>query len=243
VHSNRTVVKNAQLRVLGPIINRFIVRTIANGGATQIETWPLRAMNALPDQVLLTRILTAGRKKGDQWSRTSYVLRPFHATTNFRHRYSRDPGERPAAIMLSRAKEAQDRKASGTARPEDAFWLDFVGERDSFVNLLENAWYAYFYLGAVPRLDQKQALPRFEALVAASTIESGGYRSEASTNCNILVEALKATGFDVSADHAMFDAKDWIDVIPRLLVEVHYTVKVGPVASRVGIGVTRSPAF
>ena len=71
--------------------------------------------------------------------------------------------------MLNRAKEARERKASGTSRPEDAFWLDFVGERDPFVNLLENAWYAYFYLGAVPRLDQKQALPRFETLVAAST--------------------------------------------------------------------------
>jgi hypothetical protein len=220
------VVKNAQLRVFGPVINRFIVRTIARDSNTQIQTWPLRTMNALPDQVVLTRLLTAGRKKDDPWCRTCYVLRPFHATTNFRHRYSRDPEQRPASIMLDRAKEAQKRQAMGIEQPEDTFWIDFLGAQDPFLKLLENAWYAYFFLGAVPQLDQKQALPRFEALVAATTAESGEFRQEASTSCNKLIDALKVTGFDVSAEHAMFDAKGWIDVVPRLLVEVHYTVKI-----------------
>src|SRR5262245_30563219 len=154
------VVKNAQLRVLGPVINRFIVRTIAQNPNTQIQTWPLRAMNALPDQAILTRLLTAGRKKDDPGYRTCYVVRPFHATTDFSERYSRDSDLRPAAILLERAKKAQERKALGIAAPEDAFWAEFLGERDPFLKLLENAWYAYFFLGAVPRLDQKQALPR-----------------------------------------------------------------------------------
>lgn len=220
------VVKNAQLRVLGPIINRFIVSTVAKQTNTQIQAWPLRAMNALPDQAVLTRLLTAGRKKDDPWFRTCYVLRPFHATTDFSERHSRDPDRRPAAILLSRAKEAQQRKALGVATPEDAFWAEFLGERDPFLKLLENAWYAYFFLGAVPRLDQKQALPRFEVLVAASTAESGGFKEETFANCATLLDALKLTGFEVSAEHAMFDAKGWIDVVPRLLVDVHHTVKV-----------------
>jgi hypothetical protein len=220
------VVKNAQLRVLGPIINRFIVSTVAQQTDTQVQAWPLRAMNALPDQAVLTRLLTAGRKKDDPWFRTCYVLRPFHATTDFSERYSRDPDRRPAAILLARAKEARQRKALDVGMPEDAFWAEFLGERDPFLKLLENAWYAYFFLGAVPRLDQKQALPRFEALVAASTAESGGFKEETFANCATLLDALKLTGFEVSAEHAMFDAKGWIDVVPRLLVDVHHTVKI-----------------
>jgi hypothetical protein len=220
------VVKNAQLRVLGPVINRFIARTIAHDSNTQIQAWPLGAMNALPDQTLLTRILTAGRKKDDFWYRTCYVLRPFHATTDFSDRYSRETGRLPSEILRKRAAEAQQRKAMGAGSPEDSFWADFQGDRDPFLKLLENSWYAYFFLGAVPRLDQKQALPRFEVLVAASTAEAGPFRNETIVNCNKLIGALKLTGFEVSAEHAMFDAKGWIDVVPRLLVDVHHTVKI-----------------
>jgi hypothetical protein len=220
------VVKNAQLRVLGPIINRFIVRTMAQDANTQIQTWPLRAMNALPDQAILTRVLTAGRTKNDPWYRTCYVLRPFHATTDFSERYSRDPANRPAAILLDRSKKAREREALGISTPEEAFWTDFQGERDPFLKLLEGAWYAYFFLGAVPRLDQKQSLPRFEVLVAASTTESGGFKNQTYVNCDTLIDSLKLTGFEVSAEHAMFDAKGWIDIVPRLLAEVHYTVKI-----------------
>jgi hypothetical protein len=220
------VVKNAQLRVLGPIINRFIVSVAAKETNTQIHAWPLRAMNAMPDQAVLTRLLTAGRKKDQPWFRTCYVLRPFHATTDFSERYSRDQDRRPAAILCGRAKEARERKALGLATPEDAFWAEFLGERDPFLKLLENAWYAYFFLGAVPRLDQKQALPRFEVLVAASTVEADGFKEETLANCDILLDALKLSGFEVSAEHAMFDAKGRIDVVPRLLADVHHTVKV-----------------
>jgi hypothetical protein len=37
---------------------------------------------------------------------------------------------------------------------------------------------------------------------------------------------LKITGFEASAEHAAFDAKGWIDVVPRLLVDVDHTVKI-----------------
>jgi hypothetical protein len=220
------VVKYAELRVLGPIINRFIARTSAEEGNTQIQTWPLRAMNTLTDQALLTRILTAGRKKDDPWCRTCYVLRPFHAATDFADRYSRDRGRRPSEILRNRVAEARQRKAMDLGSPADSFWSEFQADRDPYLKLLENAWYASFFLGAVPRLDQKQVLPRFEVLVAASTIEDGRFRQETIANCGTLINAISLTGFDVSAEHAMFDAKNWIDVVPRLLVDVHYTVKV-----------------
>ena len=40
------------------------------------------------------------------------------------------------------------------------------------------------------------------------------------------MEALKLVDFDVAKEHSMFAAKGWIDVLPSLLVQVHYTVKV-----------------
>ena len=76
------VVKNAQIRVFGPIINRFIATAVVQSGG-QIETWPLAYMNNLSDQVILTRLLTAGREKTDPWYRTCFALRPFHAATDY----------------------------------------------------------------------------------------------------------------------------------------------------------------
>jgi hypothetical protein len=221
------VVKNSPLRVLGPILNRFIARTVAlSNGNTQIETWPLRAMNLLPDRAILTRLLTAGRKKDDPWSRTCVLCRPFHATTDLAEDYSRETDRRPSAVMLSRAAMMQEREDLGLAAGEFDFWKEFRGEHDPYVKMLDNAWYAYFHLGAVPRLDQKQALPRMEVLAVASTAEDGGFPRPVRPNCEKFLEALKLTGFNVSADHAMFDARGWIDVLPRLMIDVHYTVKI-----------------
>ena len=220
------VVKNAQLRVIGPIVNGFIAKTIAQDKKTQIEAWPLQAMNILPDQTILTRILTAGRRKGDPWSRTCYVVRPFHAATDFSEKYSRSPEARPANILRKRAEQARERKMLNEASAQELFWADFQFERDPFLKLLEQAWYAGFFLGAVPRLDQKQSLPRLEVLVSSSTEEAGPINDRVLKNCNTLIESLKLTGFEVSADHAMFGAKGWIDVVPRLLVDVHQTVKI-----------------
>jgi hypothetical protein len=222
------VVKNSPLRVLGPILNSFIVKEIAKSGrGSQIETWPLSAMNSLPDRAILTRLLSAGRKKGEPWIRTCIVARPFHATTDFAENYSRDPEFRPSAVMLKRAELMRKNESEGAILGEFDFWKDFRGEHDPFVRMLENAWYASFHLGAVPGLDQKQTLPRMEVLAVASTVDDGSaFHPVISKNCGRFLDALNSTGFSVSADHAMFGASGWIDVLPRLLVEVHYTVKV-----------------
>lgn len=219
------VVKNAQLRVFGPVINRYLVDIVARESNTQIQAWPLNAMNTLPDQVLVTRLLTAGRTKTDPWSRTCLVLRPFHAVTDFADRYSRN--QTPSTILLGRAEEARERRARGSDEADDAFWCDdFRGKHDPYVQLLENAWYTSFFLGAVPRLDQKQVLPRFEFLIAGRTAEDGKFEPETLARCQTLVDALRVNRFDVSSDHSMFAAKGWIDVLPRLLIEAHYTVKI-----------------
>jgi len=219
------VVKNAQLRVFGPVINYFLVEVVAREHESQITAWPLNAMNSLSDQVLLTRILTAGRKKGESWCRTCLVLRPFHAVTDFADRYSR--AKRPTDELFRRADEAMSRRKKGVENPEDAFWCDdFRGKHDSYIQMFENAWYANFFLAAVPRLDQKQSLPRFEVLVPSQTMEDGEFDPNGLERCNKLMDALKLDNFDVAKEHSMFDAKGWIDVLPSLLVKVHYTVKI-----------------
>jgi len=219
------VVKNAQLRVFGPVINWFLVDVVAKETNTQIQAWPLNAMNTLPDQMLITRLLTAGRAKHDGWSRTCLVTRPFHAVTDFADRYTRD--ETPANVLLKKSEQAIERRAQGVDDADDAFWCDdFRGMHDPYIQLLENAWYANFFLGAVPRLDQKQALPRIEFLVSKKTTEDGDFGIASLAQAQKLVDALRANQFDVSSDHSMFAAKGWIDVLPRLLIEAHYTVKV-----------------
>lgn len=219
------VVKNAQIRVFGPVINRYIATAIVQSGG-QVETWPLAYMNNLSDQVILTRLLTAGRETTDPWHRSCFVLRPFHAATDYAERYSRAEGGGPTDILKRRASDAQIRIAAGTDFPEDAFWKDFRGDPDPYVKMLNGAWYASFYIGAVPRLDQNQSLPRFELLVAADTVEDGGFKPKVHENADRLFGALKGNGFDVAAEHAMFGSRHRIDVLPRLLIEVHYTVKV-----------------
>ena len=74
------IIKNAQLRVFGPVFNWYASQLAAKKGLSLLESWPLAAMNNMPDQVLLTRLLTAGRRKLDRWTRTCIVFRPFHAT-------------------------------------------------------------------------------------------------------------------------------------------------------------------
>ena len=218
------VVKTAQLRVLGPVINRYLVEVVRKEKNTQIVAWPLNAMNTLPDQTLVTRLLTAGRGKNDPWCRTCLVTRPFHAVTDFADRYTR--AEPPAVVMLNKGEEAKKRRDAGVDEADDAFWCDdFRGQHDPYVQLLENASYANFFVGAVPRLDQKQALPRVEFLAPASTAEDGRFEVETIRRCKALVDALRANQFDVSSDHSMFGAKGWIDVLPKLLIEAHYTVK------------------
>ena len=59
------VVKNAQVRVFGPILNWYVAQLAAKKDASVVENWPFNALNALPDQILLSRLLTAQREKGE----------------------------------------------------------------------------------------------------------------------------------------------------------------------------------
>ncbi|HVV00232.1 MAG TPA: hypothetical protein VHH88_02650, partial [Verrucomicrobiae bacterium] len=231
------VVKTANLRVLSPVINWFVCQLVGSGADSQIQSWPLQAMNLVTDQILLSRLLTAGRKKGDQWSRTCVVVRPFHATTKFAERYSKTAGQTPASAILRRART--------TASPDDAqferddSWLrsaEFRGEKDPYVQMLQNCWYASIYLGCVPRLDLNNVLPRCEFILPVPTEETGAFAAkEIPAHLRRIIVALRTVKFDVSADHSMFQDLLKIDVLPSLLIRVHETVKIwaAELASRV----------
>jgi hypothetical protein len=231
------VVKTANLRVVSPVINWFVCRIMASGTTTQIQSWPLQTMNFVTDQVLLSRLLTAGRKKDDPWSRTCVVLRPFHSTTKFAEDYSKASGETPVEIILRRARQA----ASGedTRFQRDDSWLrsgEFRGDKDPYAQMLQNCWYASAYLGSVPRLDLNNVLPRCEFILPFATTEAGVFPvEEIKTHLRRLIVALRTVKFDVSADHSMFQNLLKIDVLPALLIRVHETVKIwaAELASRV----------
>src|SRR5690349_24879777 len=95
----------AQLSVFGPVFNWFASQ-IAREKSGQLAAWPMQSMNLVPDQILMTRLLTSGRGKRDGWTRTCFVLRPFQATTNYARTYSR--AKSPSAIILSLHKAAMD---------------------------------------------------------------------------------------------------------------------------------------
>jgi hypothetical protein len=222
------IVKTANLRVVAPVVNWFVCQLIASSANSQIQSWPLQTMNLVTDQVLLSRLLTAGRKKGDPWTRTCLVLRPFHSTTKFAEDYSKAIGETPAAKILGRAQSAASGDSSDSQR-EDS-WLkgrEFRGNKDSYVQMLQNCWYASTYVGAVPRLDLNNVLPRCEFLLPTSTNEGVVYPlDEVTAHLHRVLVGLKTIKFDVSADHSMFKTLLKIDVLPSLLIRVHENVKI-----------------
>jgi hypothetical protein len=219
------VVKNAQLRVFSPVINWYFCQLAAKEKDSQIAAWPLRAMNHLPDQVILTRILTAGREKNDPWTRTAIILRPFHAATDLSQQYSRD--NTPADLLIKKAEAVQKGVVSDISDEEKWFWKNFRGENDPFIQMLRNVQYAFFYLGAVPRLDIQKVLPRMEFLVPVSTEEKAVFPiKEVQSHLSNLLRALRQIGFEVSAEHSMFNSPAKIDVLPALIVQVHDTVKI-----------------
>jgi hypothetical protein len=220
------VVKTAQLRVFGPILSWYAARVAARDKRSLLATWPMRTLNLVPDQVLLTRLLTAGRRRGEQGVRTCIVLRPFHALTERGLTYSR--ARTPADAILGMQKEKAAASADEPADDDALFWRDyFRGDADPFVQMLKNVWYGNFFLGAVPRLDAERYLPRIELLLPASTAEEGaGSLEVAKTHVGRLLEALQQHGFEVSLEHSMFRDRSYVEVLPALLVRVHETVKI-----------------
>ena len=192
------VVKNAQLSVYGPVINWFacqVAREASTNGTSQLVSWPMQTMNLIPDQILLTRLLTAERKKGDPWTRTCVVLRPFHALTNFARTYSRNAG--PSASLLKAYNEAKE-KCEELDQEEQHFWFSlFREENDPYVKMLETVYYGSFFLGAVPRLDNEKNLPRLEFLVPSPTREEDGSPWSSAKEANMMTTNDSSSQFEV----------------------------------------------
>lgn len=219
------VVKNAQMRVFSPVVNYFLCQEAGKVKETQIQTWPLEEMNALLDQALMSRILTAARKNSDPWLRTALVLRPFHSTTDFRKVYSRKKGQRPADQLVKRSEAAKAKRVSELTE-EDAWWKTLRVPGDPYLQLLNNAWYAGFYLGAFRRLDSSETLSRLEFVLPHSTEETGQFPEESCEfHLNRALSALKSVGFDVDAQHSTYGAIGKIDLQPTILISAQETVK------------------
>jgi hypothetical protein len=128
--------------------------------------------------------------------------------------------------MVHRAEEAKLRVVRGESTFQDEFWAGgFNPGRDSFIKMLEGAWYGMFFVGAIPRLDRGHSLPRIEMLVPASTQEADQHWKDIYPLARVLMSALRQTGFEVAAEHDMFLTKGRLDIMPRLLIDVHNTVK------------------
>lgn len=222
-HTVAGIVKTAELSVFAPVFNWYATQLAAQKSNSQITAWPLLALNNVPDQAILTRLLTAGRKRGDDWTRTCLVLRPFHAATNFSTQYRlADP---PWAGILKNHADAKI--SSGDIEPNRAaFWANFRGENDPYVQMLRFVWYASFFLASVPRLDFEKYLPRTEFQVPHLVSTSGEeIWSVVDAHRDRLLAGLKTVGFEVSAEHSMFEHESKLDVLPALIVKVHDTVK------------------
>lgn len=219
------VVKSAQLRVFGPVLNWYVSALAARREAGPLEAWPLAAMNMLSDQMIVTRLLTAQRTPSDPWTRTCLVLRPFHATTNFAKRHSIRETPQQKVDRMRDAEIAAD--ARGEFVENLGFWKSqFRGASDPYVQMLSNVWYANSFIATVPRLDFERFLPRIEFIVPAQTLgNSGESVQSAPTHLDRVWRALRETGFEVSAEHSMFRDKSTIEVLPRLVAQVHDTVK------------------
>jgi len=220
------VVKAAQLRVFGPVFNWYASQLAAKKGLPVLETWPLAAMNNMPDQVLLTRLLTAGRRKSDAWMQTCVVFRPFHATYEaFATQYS--VSKAPPELILQRRDRELAGGGTGASMGSLRFWRDFRGVADPYVQLLNTAWYANLFLASVPRLDFERYLPRIEFLVASPVYGPGADPvAAAQPHLERLIGALRQTGFEVSTEHSMYDDKSTLEVLPSLVTRAHDTVKI-----------------
>jgi hypothetical protein len=217
------VVKQSELGFYGPVLNWFACRAASEKNG-QLIAWPMQSLNLLPDQLLVTRLLTAGRSREETWQRTCIVMRPFHATTNFAANYSRR--QVPAERILREYADAQDRHDL-LDQEAALFWTHFQGGNDRYVRMLRSVQYGSTYVATIPRLDRPNLLPRLELLVPVGTAEEGEEPwPVASKFLAKVLTALSQTGFDVAAEHQMFSKEPKLDVLPRLLIKAHDTVKV-----------------
>lgn len=111
---------------------------------------------------------------------------------------------------------------------EALFWGNFQGANDPYVKMLRGVQYGSAFVATVPRLDNNNLLPRLELLVPSSTMEAGVEDPWPLTArlFSTAERALLQNGFDVAAEHSMFSSELKLDVLPRLLIKAHDTVKV-----------------
>lgn len=219
------VVKNAQLSVFAPVVNWFACQVAADPKSD--FAWPMQTMNLLPDQVVMTHLLTSGRRKGDRWTRSCLTVRPFQSVTNFGRAYRRS--DTPSAIITRLYEEAQRQIQANELDPEKAmFWMEYFRPgHDPYVQMMDHVAYAGLYVAGVPRLDGDKHLPRVEFIVNGSNRESDPREwAHVMAHRDRLLSALKQNGFEVSAEHSMFGSKFKLDVLPSLLIQVHDTVKI-----------------
>lgn len=217
------VIKNAQLRVLGPVLNWYVGQAAARHELGPIEAWPVQAMNDIPDQILLTRLLTAHRRKGDPWVRTCMVLRPFHATNNLGKTFSIN---RTPIDQITDRREKELQSASQDPFGADmAFWQDFRGAADPYVQMLRHVAYASCFIAAIPRLEVERYLPRVEFIVPTDVYATPDPGPLVQRHLQRICSGLAQTGFEVSAEHSMFRDVGTLEVIPALVARAHDTVK------------------
>jgi hypothetical protein len=167
--------------------------------------------------------LSTGRTRSDRPTRTSIVLRPFHAVTNFARAY--DPSRPPAVRILEEYARAVERPEE-VDQDNRVFWSNFQGDRDPYVKMLRNVHYGSLFLAQVPRLDNENLLPRLEILIVDPTDEDGPplWPTVLGTAAKVIGAVLKM-GFEVAAEHSMFTDVPKLDVLPKLLIKTHETVK------------------
>ncbi len=215
-------VKNSHVRVVSPIVN-YIVAQQAGTPSTNLTSWPLDEMNAIPDQQLLSRLLSNARRPTGAWVRSAIFMRPFHATTPAYSRYyGRDAAKAPA-------REIEDAIREATATPVEKRSSDQHGWAEirvpnSYSQLLDNVWYAGFYATPGAALGKGQSLPRLELLVTSPTGERSGFPDAVSVHQQRLLTALATTRFAVSQDHAVFAGAGTIDFVPAILQRAHEVV-------------------
>ena len=217
------VVKTTQLAVFAPVINWFASRVAAKADG-QLLAWPMQRMNLASDQEILTQLLTAGRTSNEQWLRSCAVLRPFHALTNFARGYCRSDGP-SGAVSEMHQRALQSPELISQERLH--FWTElFRVDNDPYVKMLEQVSYLSFFVGALPRLDTDKRLPRIELLVTGSNRpEDDRNWAEIIVHRDRLISAIQQNGFDVAAEHTMFRQRTNLDILPRLLIQAHDTVK------------------
>jgi hypothetical protein len=218
------IVKTANLRVFGPIINWYVAQEAALKQTGPVETWPMRALNAVPDQMILTRMLTALRGPGDVWTRTALAMRPFHATTNFAKRFNLK--DTPLDLIEKLRKLEVGASEYEGAFGSAAFWESFRRSADPYVQMLKNVAYASCFIATIPRLEFERYLPRVEFILPADVYGDFDAHAHAQAHLARAIAALAQSDFTVSTEHSMYRDRSTLEILPELVSRAHDTVKI-----------------